>query len=359
MPITHAYTSTKTDPVDSTAIGKTKWNAAHIGSPIQPARPRWGLNIPISQLGTETHASHIAVAQSVGAGVGRLNVGWNTTEPVSQGNFVWNAYLDQGVDAMVAAGIEPLGVLLGSPQWASGSADAFVVPGTAVDATYLAWEAKFLTWVAVVVARYKDRVHMWEVWNEWNDEWFWKPDADQAQYFHLYVATRTAILAVDPSAQVAVGGFTVATGGNGIWMKDWLPAMYAADIYPDYLAIHPYTGHGDDPPWEDNGMYEANFGDIQRCRDYQIAEGGAALVPIWVTEWGWDTGNVSEALQAQYVAWSMRRIRDTYSYVTVACLFADVDGGGADEYGLYHSSAYIATTVKPAAYAFKNVVTYG
>lgn len=309
----------------------------------------WGINQMLSQDGS-TRTERIRLARWLGCKMSRLNFNWKTME-TADGTFVWNANHDQAVSELAEAGIEPIGVILGSPQWASGSASEFVVPGTNVDATYLTWEGHYCDFCTEVVKRYKGVIKRWEIWNEENDEFFWPPAANQLKYNHLYPAARTAILAVDSTAKVAMGGCPPTTGGNGVWLKDWLPAMYAAGVFPDYVAIHPYTdGPGTRAP-DVHVDWSANFDDIAVVRSKQVAQGGSALVPIWITEFGWDTTHISQALQAQYIAQAMEMIRDTYTYVDLALLFCDIDALDGSGWGLFTSADLSAA--KTAAYPFK------
>lgn len=60
------------------------------------------------------------------ASVSRSALLWQTTEP-TEGNYDW-AITDHGITALESNNIEPLVILMGSPQWASGNANPYYVP---------------------------------------------------------------------------------------------------------------------------------------------------------------------------------------------------------------------------------------
>jgi len=313
--------------VEATAIGA--YNEV-----VQPRTQKFGLSGSLATQDNDTgqRDKRIALAQYVHANVVRFGVDWSYCEPTTKGTYVWTR-LDGATNELAVAGIDPMIHVFASPQWANGGADPNVVPGTDIDATYLAWEANYCGFLTALVHRYKATVKMWEVWNEPNGlSNYWKPAANQTQYNHCYVAARAAILAEDPTAKVAFC-FDGPNVSGGVAGKTWLQAAYDAGVFPDYISMHSYRGANDDMTplkYTDNAN---NIGELHRIRAVQAANN--ALVPIWFTEWGYTTVNVSQAAQAAYVATSLKMIRDYYPYVTVATYWDDVDAGGSrDGYGL-------------------------
>ena len=280
-------------------------------------------------------ASEVAAVRNVlHAQISRNSLLWHQVEMV-QGQRDWSL-TDAVVNELTSAGIEPMFTVIGSPSWANGVTESvpdhqlYVPTDTREFHTWLGHFTEFLT---AAVIRYGDRVPKWEIWGEENDSFCWKPAENQLQYNETYVAARAAIKAVDPSAQVAIGGLSGLEACGGITGKDFLQGMYDAGIFPDYVAIHPYTtgpAHAPDTyvPWENN------FGDIQAIRDIQVAN--HSVVPMWLTEWGWSLDDTSEASQADFLLKSLRMIRGEFKYVTVATVFMDYDHYGF-RYGLLRS----------------------
>ena len=145
-----------------------------------------------------------------------------------------------------------------------------------------------------MVKRYKDRVKVWEIWNEENSAIFWKPSPSAAGYAALLKAAYAAIKAEDPTATVLLGG----TAGFDRAFMDGLRTAGAWSSF-DALAIHTYVA-----PQPESSMMESW---LNQARAY-LAKYGAK--PLWITEFGWSTYSgsgssyigVSETNQADYLA---------------------------------------------------------
>jgi len=178
---------------------------------------------------------------------------------------------------------------------------------------------------AAEVARYKGRIHVWEIWNEPNLAGFW-PSRSSDSWTDLLRRTYTAIKAVDPTATV-LGSCCAPQGGstdpyNAV---NWWTRVYAANggtsagLF-DGIAHHPYLYPNDptDPanfqPW--SGFYQtlllhnlmASHGDGAKrvwgteagapteCSpsEWLSLADEAARIPrefdIWIDQWGAFTG---------------------------------------------------------------------
>jgi hypothetical protein len=130
-------------------------------------------------------------------------------------------------------------------------------------------------------------VQFFEIWNEENGTQFWSTGPSASQYAAMYSQARTAIQAVDPQAQVIVGGL-----GTGDAL-DFVQGMLAADPglrgNIDGFGLHPYADSAADA--------------MQLV--VQFREGldtlGEGSVPIDLTEFGWPqgVGDGNEASRAQ------------------------------------------------------------
>ncbi|MBB3157388.1 flagellar hook assembly protein FlgD [Microbacterium proteolyticum] len=213
---------------------------------------------------------------------------WKRVEP-RKGYYDW-AKFDQAVAISRARNVDMIGKLVYSAPWAS-SAPA----GTpAADAQYYppADNADFAAYAAATVARYKDRVRVWEVWNEPNTEYYWRGGATAQQYGALLKATYDAIKAVDPTATVLVGGLDQ-------FSDPFMQGVHAAGAGNSYdaLAIHVYTVDG-----------APEIGAIPTYLDAAQAflNRNAPGRGLWITEVSWSTcttcpGATSEADQASYL----------------------------------------------------------
>ncbi len=215
---------------------------------------------------------------------------WKRIEP-TRGYFDWPRF-DQAVQIAASHQIELLGKLVYCAPWAS-SAPVGTSPSTAVYYPPTS-VADFAAYARAVVHRYKDQVHVWEIWNEPNTSLFWKPAPSPSAYAALLKAAYTAIKAEDPTA-------TVILGGLAGFDKSFLDGIRTAGAWGsfDALGLHTYTIGPPEPStaaaWLDQAQaYTERYG----------------AKPIWVTELGWSTYSgsgsgsigVSEANQAAYLA---------------------------------------------------------
>jgi len=283
---------------------------------------------------------------SVGAQVSRNSLSWADIEP-TQGIRDWSR-ADAVVDELGEAGIQPLFVIVGSPAWASGAGDTgfdsrFVVPpGTGQ--VFRLWVRRYADFVREAVRRYRGRVEKWELWNEENESFTWRPAPSAAQYAIWYTAVRNAILDEDPRAEVALGGLAGLGASCCITGLDFLKQLASLGVRPDIVAIHPYS-NGRAPGV--HLRWHSNFDDIAMVHRYLAAADGRTR--LWVTEWGWSSTTLGASLQAAYLARSLAMIRDRYPYVDVATYFVDHDRPQYSQ-GLFDSGL----AIKPAGIAFRS-----
>lgn len=129
----------------------------------------------------------------LGAKAIRLQAGWAKCEKIP-GQYDW-AWLDEIIDDALAQGVQPwVETSYGNPIYPDGGGTGLGAGLPRSPEALRAWDA----WVKALVARYKDRVREWEVWNE--------PDgghgitAEAFAEFHL--RTAAIIRAEQPGAQI-------------------------------------------------------------------------------------------------------------------------------------------------------------
>ena len=249
-----------------------------------------GMNSFLTTLDDPVEADHQAsLMENAYVGYTREEFDWNRIEP--RNNYYDWAKFDQAVEITQARNVDLIGKLVYTARWAS-SAPA----GTAnADIPYYppASMTEYEEYIRAVVGRYKDRVDVWEVWNEPNLALYWKPTPNAAAYTKLLKVAYTAIKDLDPSAKVILGG---VAGFN----EPYMAALAAAGAhnYYDALGIHTYVA----------GAPEAGITDtwLNAAQAYlaRVSPGKE----IWITEVGWSacgttcTGGVTEAEQADYLA---------------------------------------------------------
>ena len=162
----------------------------------------------------------------------REDFSWALIEP-RQGHYSWTA-TDRIANSLASRGINLLGIISYSVNWASPTTQDDTSPGSL--SFYPPDLGKYYLFVHDLVTRYKSTVHYWEVWNEPNNDLFWKPAPNAREYAALLKTAYRAIKEVDPSAKVLTGGMS----GNSVPFLEQMLAAGAGDSF-DILAIHPYA----------------------------------------------------------------------------------------------------------------------
>lgn len=339
--------------------------------PISGARAASpGVNIagpPTPQLVQQVIASG---AKSV-----RLFALWRDLEPTARGQYPpsstspyalqqLSGVYDAGLQALNAAGIKPLYVLVEAPPWANGSTDFLVPPTNPAD--FAAFAGRF----AAHNKALGGQVLGYEIWNEADADGFWHAGPDVTQYTALLKASYTAIKAADPNATVVS---TPTTGNNAAWMRQLYGA--GAGGFFDAAAVHTDTAclvrSPDDFYREDNGEL-GQFSFLGYRVVHQVMqENGDGDKPIFMSELGWSSTNggpnscargsvagqrpdgVSEAAQAANMTLAFGCMAND-PYVTHADWFTLNDTSGEalaemNHYGLLRTDG----SKKPAYNAFQ------
>jgi Glycosyl hydrolase catalytic core len=231
----------------------------------------------------------------------RTPIGWSGVEPTPGAGFNWT-----GVDAVVRgaaiAGLEVLPFLSGAPSWAVAHDPHFGSPVTLPVKTAAqrnAWTA----FVTQAIQRYgpngtfwaenpdlpKRPIRTWQIWNEENFKYF-VARPNPADYGKLVKLSSTTIKAIDPGAQIVLGGM-FATPFEATKKKQPPEAYFAADFLNKMykstpgikskfngIALHPYTGY-----WQN--LTEK----IEEVRT-ALKNNGDGAKKLWITELGWSSG---------------------------------------------------------------------
>lgn len=219
----------------------------------------------------------LAMHKMVGAIYGRNDIWWGSIEkPKGTWDF---AKADSTVNLFTKNGIDLLGILCYFSDWAPDHN----APKSEAD------RDEFANYVKTMVTRYKDKIKNWEIWNEPNINIFWSPKPDPNNYTELLKKSYTEIKKIDTNIKV-VG---MVTSGVDI---DFIEKCLKLDAgkYMDVISVHPYQH---EPP----GVF------YPRTSMYKIFELKNMLtkynvnIPIWLTECGWQTINLSLKQQSEYV----------------------------------------------------------
>jgi hypothetical protein len=210
-----------------------------------------------------------------------------------------------------------------------------------------------------------------EIWNEQDDNVFWKPSgASASTYVDLLQRSYTAIKAARPSVKVVFGP---VVGNNYAYLEQ----AYAAGAkgYFDVMAAHTDTAclvAGPTEFYRDQGrIARFTFLGYRELRASMLANGDPK--PIWLTEIGWSAAQhtcqsgmwagkklagVTEEQQAQYLLEAFHCLKED-PYVEIAMWFnnRDLDPNGQMEnmYGLLRFDG----SRRPAYAAFQDYARNG
>lgn len=243
--------------------------SARAGALIRPIGGRNAARFGITWGGNNCRdaqsASVLTRMNQIGIRWSRIDVSWELIE-TAQDVFFWTTY-DSVVNTLRNAGHHILATVGFTPAWATagGTGDIFDPPADFAD-----WE-DFLT---TLVARYKDRVTHWELWNE--------PDlpgaysGNSASYAQLLSRGYDAVKAEDPTANVLFGG--LARAGGGVNMDLFTEAMDD--------ATYPCVNKFDVANWHDYGSRSNMLTNYTYLQD-EMASRSIVGRPTWCTEFGY------------------------------------------------------------------------
>ena len=241
---------------------------------------------------------HFRAMRAAGVSVVRRDANWNEIEPRApvsgQHRYDWTRY-DLWAAGLAEAGIRWQVTLGYSAVWASSrswSDEAQFFPPARIE--------DFTAYASAVARRYGEGGEFWrahpelparpvtifEVWNEQNEDKWWRPRPNPAVYADLYLATHSAVLAVAPGASVVVGGLSTQLNDteHAQAASDFVARMYAAR--PVLRSVVPGIGYHSYP-----GSRATHDEDVvQNVVDFRAGiERVHPGVPIFLNEFGWTT----------------------------------------------------------------------
>lgn len=254
------------------------WIAAPRPAPAAPERMPapldsgpFGLNTHLATRYPDPLTMNVPADLVAQAGVtwAREDIHWYRIQR-SPDTWDWT-YSDAAIRALLQRGVNVVGVLGHPPGWAT------LYPGDdPADISFYAPDPeRFAAFAYATVKRYGRYVHHWEVWNEPDNQLFWKPRPSATAYADALIRVSTAIRRAAPDAKVLIGGvnpfdttFLKQVAEAGAWSSF------------DILAIHPYV----DPSTPETGNLAAAADSVRAMAE----EWGQK--PIWATEVGWSSG---------------------------------------------------------------------
>lgn len=253
--------------------------------PFLTHRP--GVNVDLRQYELDSLHANLALIGESGFVWLRQFVYWDEIEP-SKGQYDW-AQWDEIFNVLGEyPGLEPVIVLMHSPQWARISPPGIEATVTAPPQSL----ADFARFAGRFARRYGDSVNYYQIWDEPNlgDAWGSLPPRP-ADYLALLAAGGQAIRAEDASAKIIAAALAPTTerGGQNISDLLYLDAMYqlgAAELM-DIVAGKPY-GFSTSPLDRRVDGSILNFSRIVALREVMLAHNDGHT-PLWASHWGWNS----------------------------------------------------------------------
>jgi hypothetical protein len=278
----------------------------------------------------------------------------------------WRQAYDEIIDALVAKGIKVYG-LIGAEASTYPADTLEQYPGNTTNAN--AWIARYVYNFVEIVSYFKDRVTVYESFNEPNnwtnsntaivhEAWFAKILQE------VYLETKCFNgHDIDPTWQVtlvsgALFTFDLNTGGQyiedtywygkNVWAWDWTHQTYGA--YPlDGFGQHIYVEQGSSNVAAVTAAMNTNLADFWN-KAYTYEDN--LNKQIWVSEFGWESAAYGEAFQAQNLTTGFN-VLQADSRVRLSLWFTQMDFPGTS-WGLYYMGNYAVSDQKQAFTAFKS-----
>lgn len=237
------------------------------------------------------------------------DVSWSSIEPIRGGGYRWGvlAQVDENINRLRAAGIEPTLVIQQSPGWAQR------IPGRVCSPPSPEALDDFVRFTHALAARYAGRVNFWEIWNEpdiaaedvsdsdgmgcWIDAS--QPDLGGGYYGEVLKRVAPAMRAANARAQVMGGALLYQwpdDSGAQVFLKGMLNAGAGQVI--DALSFHAYG------EWGAGDLLLAKTNRIRQI----LGSYGLANKPLFATEIAAACGsNIAAECQPNYTSWKTRQ----------------------------------------------------
>jgi polysaccharide biosynthesis protein PslG len=269
----------------SASLGAMTAAATHLtdtGDPSGPTKPwgfneEWGRSAGGWSAGLATQQLELAgaaIPDSLSAH--RFHVNWREVE-FTQDQYDWSR-TDQVYQAMQANSVEPVMLIIQSPEWARVPSATCPAANPCAFPPASQHDSEWSEFVQLAATRYP-QVRAIEVWNEPNLARFWAPAPDPARYATVLALAHDAAVAAGSGAPVVTAGLSPVrtTNATQTSSRDFLREIYNQGDASDFEGIgaHPYSRV---EPVVDEMWRELNR--LFAVRDNQ----GDPGTPLWITE---------------------------------------------------------------------------
>ncbi len=190
-----------------------------------PSDPVAGMGVNIHF--TDAQPGELEMLTKAGFHWVRMDLTWSQTE-LKPGVYDFSAY-DRLMASLEKFHLRALLILdYGNPLYDDGQS-----PHTEEG------RAAFTRWAVAVVTHFKNRGVLWEIWNEPNVDWFWKPRENPEDYTKLALTVSAALKQAAPDEMIVGPALSGAK-------LDFIEVLARAGVLDDWsaLTIHPYRKTG-------------------------------------------------------------------------------------------------------------------
>jgi len=224
----------------------------------------------------------------------RILASWREIEE-QKGKWNWRS-LDREIAMCRRYDVEPVVLIVNIPAWVSPTGQkTHEYPPKEENAE------DFNHFITKLARRYKGKARYYEFWNEQNG-FGWHVDVVNGkqqfnradEYVPWLYRCYKAIKTVDPKTQVAMGGLDNVGGNSPIYVRKCYELRrdrYNNEKFWDAIADHPYNKKPEETA-------ERAIEKLDAIRAV-CAEFGDEGLPLWITEYGWNVGGMSQEVQAR------------------------------------------------------------
>jgi hypothetical protein len=243
--------------------------------PASTSVTSWGVNADVNNLTVDDPT--IQSMSDYGARFLRVDLKWANIEKTA-GVYDFS-YYDALMGLLQAKGMRAILILdYGNPLYNSGNAPSDDASRTA-----------FLSYAIAALNKYKGLGVLWEIWNEPDENKFWKPVANADDYSTLALLVGQAFRAAAPDEWII---------GPGLSGFDWpfVERCFQRGLlqYWDAVSVHPYRSQA---------IPETALADFDRLKAMvELYRPAGRTIAIVDSEWGYSLGwvNMDPDIQAKY-----------------------------------------------------------
>jgi hypothetical protein len=256
------------------ALGGHAWGGPTPGLP-DPTDPVAGMGVNIHF--TDPRPGELEMLACAGFHWVRMDFAWAATEKTS-GAYDFSAY-DRLLTRLDEFHIRALLILDYENQLYDNGLPSHTPAG----------RAAFARWAGAAAAHFKGRGVVWEIWNEPNGAWFWKPQPSADDYAKLALAVNRSVHDAAPG-ELVVGP---ALSGTNLAFVD---VAARAGVLADWagITIHPYLRGGPEHYVPAYGQTRQLIKQYAGDHSVQVLCGESGYSSIWEA--------VDEPTQGQYLA---------------------------------------------------------